>query len=209
MRGFVRRSHTREIFSIETERLILRIVRPSEANAIAGYLRKNRSFHAPFHQLHEEEYFTAREQREYIRSDLAKYDSQAAFPFWIYTREQPDRVIGRLSFSNIIRGALCSCLVGYHLDEDMTGNGYMREALSAGCAYMFREQRLHRIQADIMPKNIASKNTVTALGFRHQGRNERYMCIAGQWEDHEIYALLNEPDLCHLPDLYHPKESQD
>jgi len=206
MREFVRKVHRRDVFSMETERLILRVVRPGEANAIAGYLRKNRAFHAPFHQLHEEEYFTAKEQREYIRSDLTRFYAQSAFPFWIYTREQPDRVIGRLSFSNIIRGALCSCLVGYHLDEEVTGNGYMREALLSGCSYMFREQNLHRIQADIMPANLPSKRTASALGFRYQGVNERYMCIAGKWEDHEIFALLNEPDLCASPIFLNMRE---
>jgi ribosomal-protein-alanine N-acetyltransferase len=192
---FKAHGHTiRDAFCLETDRLLLRVIRPNDADRVVSYLNKNRSFHAPFHQIMEDEYFTIRGQRIYMRSDFHKFLDDMQFPFWISEKSNPDVIIGRLSFSHIIRGALQSSLVGYHLDQDMIGRGYMREALSAGCNYMFKVQKLHRIQADIMPSNTRSKNTVLACGFRLQGMNKGYMCIAGKWTDHEIYALLNDPE---------------
>lgn len=70
----------------------------------------------------------------------------------------------------------------------------MQEALKAGCRYMFEVQKLHRIQADIMPSNLRSQRTAAGCGFRRQGLNEKYMCIDGRWRDHYIYALVDDPD---------------
>lgn len=180
--------------------MILRILRPREAYRVAAYLRRNRVFHAPYQQLHDDTYFTDQEQKAYLRYELNKYFADTQFSFWIFEKDNEDTVIGRLSFSSVIRGALNSCLVGYHLDQEKIGLGYMQEALLAGCEYMFTTQKLHRIQADIMPDNTRSINTILSCGFRLQGCNERYMCIAGNWRDHEIYARLNEKDWFTSPD---------
>jgi len=183
-----------DVFCIHSERLDIRILRPSDAPMVTDYLRRNRVFHKPYHQEHEDIYFTIQEQKDYLRSDLDKFFDETQYSFWISYRGCPERVIGRLSFSAVIRGALSSCLVGYHLDENEVGKGIMQEALKAGCLYMFRTQNLHRIQADIMPQNARSIASVESCGFRRQGLNEKYMCINGQWQDHYIFALLNEKE---------------
>jgi len=85
------------------------------------------------------------------------------------------------------------------MDKDEIGKGLMQEALKAGCRYIFEEQKLHRIQADIMPSNLRSQSTAVKCGFRLQGMNERYMNIDGEWRDHYIYALVNEPDWNTVP----------
>jgi len=196
LRVLDRKSHIRcrrqDVFIIRTQRLELRILRPSGAAIVTGYLIRNRAFHKPFHQTHDDVYFTVREQRDYLRSDLSRFFDDEQYSFWISLADDPDRIIGRLSFSAVIRGALNSCLVGYHLDEKEVGKGIMREALKAGCLYMFQMQHLHRIQADIMPSNERSLASAESCGFKRQGMNEKYMCINGEWKDHYTYALLNE-----------------
>ena len=192
--GIRMRCRRQDVFQIQSERLELRIIRPSEAAVVTDYQIRNRVFHKPYHQLHEDIYFSVHEQKDYLRSDLNKFFDDEQYSFWISYKGYPDRVIGRISFSAVIRGALSSCLVGYHLDQNEIGKGIMHEALKAGCLYMFEVQLLHRIQADIMPSNARSIAAVESLGFRRQGMNERYMCINGEWQDHYIYALLNEKD---------------
>ncbi len=186
----------RDVFVILTERLELRILHPSSADIVSAYLNKNRAFHTPFHQKHDDIYFSVQEQKDYLRSDLNKFLDDMQYSFWISYIGDIDRIVGRLSFSSVVRGSLESCLVGYHLDEDEVGKGIMSEALSAGCQYMFQKQNLHRIQADIMPSNKRSIALAQRCGFRFQGLNERYMNINGEWKDHNTYALLNEKDWC-------------
>ena len=181
-----------DIFVVETDRLLLRVVRQDADKEVADYLIRNRSFHKPFHQYQPDIYFTQQEQRMYILSDLKAFRRGDRCAFWISEKKRPQYVIGRLSFSAIVRGALSSCLVGYHLDKMETGKGYMREALDGGCRYMFRNQELHRIQADVMPHNAPSIRCVESCGFKRQGLNEKYMCIDGKWQDHICFAKINE-----------------
>lgn len=196
--GIHKRYRRKDVFQIQSERLELRILRPSEASVVTDYLIRNRVFHTPYHQQHEDIYFSVQEQKDYLRSDLNKFFDDEQYSFWICYKGSSDRVIGRISFSAVIRGALSSCLVGYHLDENEIGKGIMHEALKTGCLYMFETQLLHRIQADIMPSNVRSIAAVESCGFRRQGLNERYMCINGEWQDHYIYALLNEKNWIQL-----------
>lgn len=181
------------IFQLETERLFLTILSPAEAPAVADYLARNRDFHQPYHQHHDDIYFTPREQRSYLQSDLSGYYDNRQFGFWLSYKDAPERIIGRLAFTAVIRGALNSCLMGYHLDQEATGMGLMQEAIRRGCQYIFHVQKLHRIQADIMPTNLPSQKTVERSGFRRQGLNEKYMEINGVWQDHYCYALINDP----------------
>ena len=194
MRVFTPLRSRNDIFYLDTDRLLLRVVRPESAAGIANYLLRNRSFHKPFHPFQPDEYFTVEEQRQYILSDIRAFRNDERFPFWISHRDRPEWIIGRLSFSGVVRGALLSCTVGYHMDMEETGMGYMKEALALGCSYVFREQGLHRIQADVMTHNTPSIRTVLSCGFRQQGLNEKYMCIDGKWQDHLCFAKINDSE---------------
>jgi len=49
---------------------------------------------------------------------------------------------------------------------------------------------LHRVEANIMPRNGASIALVRRAGFRQEGYSPQYLRIAGRWEDHERWALV-------------------
>ena len=68
----------------------------------------------------------------------------------------------------------------------------MSEAVDAVVGFAFESLSLHRVQASIMPSNLASVRVVEKLGFRHEGVSLKYLHIAGKWEDHAIYALTRE-----------------
>ncbi len=179
------------VLTIQTERLYLSVCKPSWAKAVTAYLQKNRAYHKPYQQTHSDQYYTVGEQKEYLRSDLKDYEHNAQVAFWITKQDDPYRVIGRISFYSIMRGCMNSCFVGYHLDEDLVGKGYMSEALSAGSDCMFKFFHLHRIQADVMPTNERSIACVKSCGFKEMGYNEKYMAIDGSYKDHIMFALLS------------------
>ncbi len=99
---------------------------------------------------------------------------------------------GELNLSNVVRGAFRSAHVGYWMDEDRAGNGYIPEAMVALCRFAFDEVDLHRIQVSIVPRNARSRRVVEKLEFRCEGLAERYLEIAGVWEDHLRYAMTAE-----------------
>ena len=104
----------------------------------------------------------------------------------------PPAFAGELNLANVVRGAFRSAHVGYWMDEDRAGNGYIPEALVALCRFAFEEVDLHRVQVSIVPRNTRSRRVVEKLEFRCEGLAERYLEIAGVWEDHLRYAMTAE-----------------
>lgn len=180
------------MLAVETDRLRLAVLKKSEASRVAGYLTKNRDFHKRFAQTHPESYFTVSEQRKYLAFDCDSFLSGSLVPLWI-TLKDSDQIIGRVSFFNLAYGGMMNCAVGYHLDEDHVGKGYMTEALEAACSFMFREYKMHRIEAFILPENEPSLRLIKRAGFEYEGQRTSYMHINGQYRDHEAFYLL-EPD---------------
>jgi ribosomal-protein-alanine N-acetyltransferase len=44
----------------------------------------------------------------------------------------------------------------------------------------------------LLPVNANSRRVVEKVGFRPEGIKRHYMHVAGQWRDHETWALLAE-----------------
>lgn len=66
----------------------------------------------------------------------------------------------------------------------------MTEALTEVLAYGFNELNLHRIQALVADKNIASKRLLQHFNFRLEGVSREDYCVNGKNEDSTIYSLL-------------------
>jgi len=74
----------------------------------------------------------------------------------------------------------------------MAGNSYVPEAFVVAARFAFEELHLHRVQAAIVPRNIASRRVVEKLKLRDEGTAERYLEINGIWEDHIRFAMTAE-----------------
>lgn len=103
-----------------------------------------------------------------------------------------NRIIGVVALSNIVYGAFLSCFLGYKLDKDEINQGKMTEALRKLISIAFEEYSLHRIEANIIPRNIQSQKVVKKLGFMEEGQSRKYLKINEKWEDHIHFVLLNE-----------------
>jgi len=51
---------------------------------------------------------------------------------------------------------------------------------------------LHRLEAACLPHNIASARVLEKVGFAREGRARRYLKINGIWQDHDLFALLQD-----------------
>ena len=101
-------------------------------------------------------------------------------------------IIGRITFGGVLRGAFQNAYLGYWIDADHQRKGLMTEAVAAATAFAFATIGLHRVQAAVMPRNTPSQHVLEKVGYRREGLAIRYLCIAGAWEDHLIYALTAE-----------------
>jgi len=83
--------------------------------------------------------------------------------------------------------------VGYALGREYWGNGYIQEALHALLDYSFDTLNLHRIEADVDPRNAASIRTLERLGFVREGYLRERWQVGGGIFDGLFYGLLR-PD---------------
>jgi ribosomal-protein-alanine N-acetyltransferase len=103
-----------------------------------------------------------------------------------------DELVGQLTVSNIVRGALRSAQIGYWVDRDHAGRGIVTTAVALATDHCFGPVGLHRVEVDIRPENDPSRRVVAKLGFREEGYLVRYLDIDGAWRDHVTYALTVE-----------------
>lgn len=80
--------------------------------------------------------------------------------------------------------------IGYALGRPYWGAGYMHEALTALVDYAFNTLNLHRLEADIDPRNAASARTLERLGFQREGHLRERWIVDGEISDTIWYGLL-------------------
>ncbi|MDQ2837860.1 MAG: GNAT family N-acetyltransferase [Actinomycetota bacterium] len=103
-----------------------------------------------------------------------------------------DQLVGQMSASNVIRGALRSCSIGYWVDSRVAGRGIAPTALALVIDHCLTGVRLHRVEVNIRPENHASIRVVEKLGLRREGYHERFLDIDGAWRDHLTFAITSE-----------------
>lgn len=103
-----------------------------------------------------------------------------------------DQVIGEVILSEVVRDNLQSCWIGYFLDQEHNGKGYMTEAVKLVVTYAFDGLDLHRIEAGVMPHNAGSIKVLLKCGFHKEGIARKNVKINGRWEDHQTLAIIKE-----------------
>lgn len=111
---------------------------------------------------------------------------------WGIARRTDDALIGTATLFNLNLDNH-RAEIGYGLDRAHWGMGYMNEALQALLEFAFEELALHRIEADVDPRNTASIRTVERLGFQREGYLRERWQVNGEIQDTVFYGLLR-PD---------------
>ncbi|NMP24904.1 GNAT family N-acetyltransferase [Sulfobacillus harzensis] len=178
-----------EAFTLRGPRVRLRPFNLADAPALLEIQRVNQAAFHPYMPIRNETFFTLDGQRQAIAQDRDRAGHDQGYALAV---EWDGRIIGRVALSNVVRGAWQNATLGYWIDSRFQGQGFATEAVSGMLKAAFQILRLHRVQAAIMPHNLPSLAVVKKLGFTYEGRAPRYLCIAGQWEDHEIFSLTVE-----------------
>jgi ribosomal-protein-alanine N-acetyltransferase len=111
---------------------------------------------------------------------------------FLICRKEDGAIMGSIALSQIFRGGFLSAYLGYQIGAEFARQGYMTEAIQLMLRYAFTDLKLHRIEANIQPGNVASIALVKRAGFVREGYSRRYLKIGGRWRDHERWAILVE-----------------
>ncbi len=128
-----------------------------------------------------------------FRRRIERYDADrnagTGYPFFV-TRSRDDVLLGACNLNNVRRGVLQSADIGYWIGTPYVRKGFTRAAVRRVLAFAFDELRLHRVEAACQPTNMASRTLLEGVGFTHEGLARSYLNIAGEWRDHERYAMI-------------------
>jgi ribosomal-protein-alanine N-acetyltransferase len=179
---------------IVTPRLVLRAPRTGDVGEIRRLMRANHDHLRPWSPAppRGEDPTSITEVSKAVLRHRREWKAGTAFVFLVAHRDHPARFIGKVALNGVLRGAMHGAYLGYWIDAEEQGKGYTAEAIAGVLDFAFEAAGLHRIQAAIMPRNERSLHVIEKLKFRREGYAERYLQIAGRWEDHILFAKTRE-----------------
>ena len=161
-------------------------LRPTDAAALAVAYARNREHLAAWEPARAESFFTEEGQQADLDAKLEAAALGLVDP-WVLWRDE--RVVGRVSINNLVRGVFLSGSLGYWLDREETGCG-LATAMVRFAIDRAGEVGLHRLEAGTLVRNEASQRVLLRCGFEQYGLARRYLFIAGSWQDHLLYQLI-------------------
>lgn len=173
---------------LHTARLVLRTMTGGDVADIHAYQsREDVCRYVPFEPR------TREEVAEKVAQDATAVSLNGDGDYWRLAVERlsdPGRVIGDVFFS-IKSTANATGEIGWALHPDFAGRGYMTEAAAAVLDIAFDELGLHRVRAELDPRNDASAALCTRLGMRAEAHFVEDLWFKGGWADTAIYAILD------------------
>ena len=170
---------------------VTRLLTPADVPVLVDVLVANRDFLAPWDPVRPDDYFTVDGQRAVVRNALDGHARGATLPHVIL--DETGQVVGRITLSEIVRGPLQSGSLGYFVSAAANGRGLATAAVRELVGVAFGDLRLHRVEAGTLLHNTGSQRVLERNGFVRYGVAPAYLNIAGSWQDHALYQVLN-PD---------------
>lgn len=177
----------------EPLRRTVRLFTMDDASELAAYYARNREFHREWSPIPPEGFFTLEFQRRRLEATLELSRQEREYRFGIFIpHDGRELLIGTITLTGIERGAYHNGRFGYSMDGSYQGNGIMSSALREVMGFAFETLGLHRLEANIMPHNAASRRVLEKCGFSRIGFSPKMLLIGGEWRDHEMYMVLSE-----------------
>ncbi len=180
---------------IETERLILRPYRSSDAEPMFKNWASDREVTK---YLTWNAHRSVSETEAVINSWLAEYNELSRYN-WIIVLKELGEPVGSIDVARIY-GNTDTAEIGYCLGRQWWNKGIMTEAFKAVIKYLFEEIGISQIRAEHAASNTASGRVMEKCGLVYEGTLRRFFrATSGELMDICCYSILK--------DEYSPKGS--
>jgi [ribosomal protein S5]-alanine N-acetyltransferase len=176
---------------LEGRRVSMRMPRITDHRAWADLRRESSDFLRPWEPRWTADEFDRGAWRERIRRYRREHANGTATSFLIFEKDTR-QLLGGITLGNIRYGVAQCGQIGYWMGERFAGQGYMQESIALLLDHAFGRLRLHRVEAACIPSNARSVRVLENAGFTREGVLRSYLKINGSWEDHLLYALIDE-----------------
>jgi RimJ/RimL family protein N-acetyltransferase len=177
---------------IRTERLLLRLETPDDTDDVFSYQARDDVCRYLLFEPRSRDEVAERMVRNGAATTLEKDGDYLQLAVELpATADAPARVIGDLYFT-IASLENSKGEIGWTLHPDFTGRGYAAEAARAVLRLAFEELELHRVIAELDPRNNASIALCKRLGLREEAFFVKDLWFKGDWADTGMYAILRD-----------------
>lgn len=180
------------MLKIESDRLILRGSDMSFLYELYTYYKENRDFFEKYEPARGDRYYTLDYQQKLLQLEVDNMDRLTSAYYYYSLKEDPETIIGSLSFSRIRKEPYASAIFGYNIHEKFQGHGYCTEACKRAIEHLLTIAHIHRLEARVLTYNEKSARVLERLGFFHEGFEKAGILIDGEFRDHLRYAWINE-----------------
>lgn len=186
------------------EHIFVKSVEESDVESLLALEVKNKNFFQLFTGVREESFYTNQGQLNRIKSEIESGIKDKGYLFLIGLQKSGE-IIGEIFLSEVVRDNLQSCWIGYFLDKEQNGKGFMTEAVKLVVNHAFKELDFHRIEAGVMPHNTGSIKVLLKAGFHKEGIARKNVKINGYWEDHQTLAIIKDESIDKVDKKVHRK----
>ena len=174
---------------IEGKGVHLRVPRLTDHDAWSRLREQSRTFLAPWEPTWPEDDLTRAAFRRRLQRYIRDQQADLGYAFLIF-RSSDSAIVGGATLNNVRRGVAQAASLGYWMGEPFARQGYMTAALAALIPFAHGALQLKRIEAACLPHNAGSVRLLEKLKFTHEGHARQFLCIAGEWQDHLLFARL-------------------
>lgn len=154
------------VCSIRTQRLLLRALRTSDAQALCDLIAVNLDFLRRWMAWAWQEPTTLEAKRTWLRNMRRTMLSGGATGYGVFTHDDPSTLLGTIGTHPRIGAGARE--IGYWIGAAHLRRGYTSEAAAALTKIGFELQQLRRMEIHTDPDNAASVGVARKLGCREQ-----------------------------------------
>jgi ribosomal-protein-alanine N-acetyltransferase len=171
-----------------TPRLLLRAVRPADADDLYAYARDPEI--ARFTTWNA--YQTVADAHRFLRIVLDQYRT-GKIGLWGIEHRATQRFVGTIGLTGEGEAGASAhgrAELAYALSREFWNQGLTTEAARAIVDFGFTSWDLNRIEARCLVPNIASARVMEKIGMNYEGILRQHIYVKGTFHDLKIYAIL-------------------
>lgn len=172
-------------FPLRTERLVVRVMRTTDAAAFAAYrndpeVARFQSWNLPY----------AVEDALSLLGGQEGVDDVTAGEWTQFAVEADGELIGDVCAHLDETGGVAE--IGFTLARDHQGRGYATEAVQALVSDLVERVGVGRVRGELDPENIASQRVLENVGLVHEATTKKSYLWRGEWADSMSYGATAE-----------------
>ena len=176
---------------IQVENYLIKPMHEIKANLWLKFHQENRYYIDHFSTTKLSDYYTLEVQQKFIIQSVIDFERDEGYAFGVLSANgkhilakvksirDPNRNHNYLNLRIVV-------------DHRHRTSEFGRSILRTLVDYFFHDRKIHILYMPVLPNDSYMIQLVSEYGFIFEGRLHKIMHINGSWQDHLLYALINE-----------------